>query len=384
MRQTQQYALQLGLPFDVFPMSSAPPCPLPPAAPAPASIVPPSAAAPADAYDFMFNHVSFCHSAFPQGKPGDEFRQINRRNGKFAMTITPVSIALPGEDNAIVRFGVPYGAKPRLLTAWVVTQLLDPARGGDDNLLELGPIRDFFTALGTSWSGQALQRTKDQLLRLAYTRMTMVNEGATADAVMDVSLFDATLLPPGTLRAYRDGRFADIQWPQVLGVNAKMAATFRRHAVPIPTQRLSKVAENPMATDLFLYMCYRLPFLKDDEHLPIKVLARRFGDGIAPSKFRAKFMASLRAARDAYPEADIEVTDEGLTLRRSDPAALRQAFVQVPPSMDITAAPKQRRRSVRRFLNAPQVGALPSASPFPAALAAAVAGPTHPGHQPMP
>lgn len=364
-RLDRQYAAQLSLPLDAPPAFSVPRGALGPASsPAvPAVSTPPSTPAESalphedgtsDSYDMMFNHVSFCHSAIPQGKPRDEHVAISRRNGRYAMTLTPVKIALPGDDNATVRFGVPYGAKPRLLTAWAVTQLLDPNRSDSDNLLELGPIRDFFTALGNSWSGQAIQRTKDQLLRLAYTRMTMVTEGADHDGVMDVSLFDATLLPPGTLRAYKEGRYGDIHWPQVLGVNAKVAASFRRHAVPIPTQRLRMVASNPMATDLFMYMCYRLPFLDSDEHLSMQALARRFGDGIAASKFREKFMKSLYAARDAYPEARIDVTEAGLTLYRSDPAVLRRAFLQVP-SLTVAEPSKHRRRSNRRFLNASPV-----------------------------
>lgn len=363
MRSTHQYALQLGLPLD-RPAASPRPASVPVQAPLTSTGISAYPYDPeAEAFDYMFSHVSFCHSAFPQGCPTDQFARITRRNGRFAVTIDPARIALPGEDRLEVRLGVPYGAKPRLLTVWAVTQLQDPTRRSDDNYLEVGPIRDFFTALGTSWSGQSLTRTKDQLLRLAFTRMTMVMEGTEADSVMETSLFDGSVLPPGTLRLYRDGDFKNIIWPQALKVNDTMAATFRKHSIPIPTQRLRMVADNPMATDIFLYWCYRLPFLEDDEHLTFKALAKRFGDGIPPSKFKAKFLGSLNAAKNAYPEANISIDDQnGMVLRRSDPAALRQAFIQVPSAAADQAEPKRRRRSSRRYNNVPvqRITAMPT------------------------
>lgn len=319
-----------------------------------------------EAYDYLYTHASFCHSAFPQGKPSDEHARVHRRNGRFAVTIEPTKIGLPGEEHEEVAFGVPYGTAPRLLTVWAATRIQETS----GTLLEIGPIREFFSLLGRAYSGPTLLRMKDQLLRLAFARMTMVIEGSNADGVMNTSLFDGSVLEPGTLRHYKAGDLGKIQWPQALKVTDTMAATFRRHKVPIPTQRLRMVADSAMATDLFLYFCYSLPNLKDDEQLPFRVLANRFGaEGMAASTFRAKFIPAIRQAMKAYPEANISFDEQtGLILRPSPPADLRRAyFAGADLDGDQSSAsgptpvakPKHRRRSNKRFNNLSTTDVLP-------------------------
>ena len=322
----------------------------------------PSAVAEAE-FDYLYTHASFCHSAFPQGKPTNEFARVNRRNGRFAVTIEPATIGLPGVDREEVMFGVPYGMPARLLSVWAATRIQE----SQSNMLEIGPIREFLESLGRQYSGPTSVRMKDQLFRLSFARMTMVVEESTAEGVMNTSLFDGAILEPGTLRHYKAGDLGKILWPQALKVTDTMAATFRKNRVPIPTQRLRMVADSAMATDLFLYFCYRLPNLKEAEHLPFKTLANRFGaEGMAPSTFKAKFGPAIKMAMAAYPEANITLDDvDGLILRESPHAELRKAYfagADMDASTGVLAAPekpKHRRRSSRRFQNLPTTGVIP-------------------------
>jgi hypothetical protein len=48
------------------------------------------------------------------------------------------------------------------------------------------------------------------------------------------------------------------------------------------------------------------------------------------SKFKDTFRQSIRRAIEAYPEARVDITSEGLVMRYSDPVDLRRAFVALP------------------------------------------------------
>ena len=106
----------------------------------------------------------------------------------------------------------------------------------------------------------------------------------------------------------------------------------REQAVPIATQRLKPLVDNASALDFFVWLSYRLPRIPegDDVLISWSAMCKQFGDTVYPSKFRLAYDASLRQALAAYPEANVEVTGEGLVLRRSDPAVPRRTLIALP------------------------------------------------------
>jgi hypothetical protein len=118
----------------------------------------------------------------------------------------------------------------------------------------------------------------------------------------------------------------------------------------VPTARLAEIANSAMAIDIFMYLCYRLPLIPSGESdlLTWRALIAQFGSGESPSKFHDTFQASIRSALAAYSEADVDLTEEGLVLRYSDPAELRRAFIAVPRSLPPQGKPAPA-RTRRRF-----------------------------------
>ena len=106
---------------------------------------------------------------------------------------------------------------------------------------------------------------------------------------------------------------------------------FTRHSIPIPTARLRQVAHNAMAIDILVYLCYRLPLISraESELLTWRDLMAQFGSSEFASRFKQAFSESIKRTLDAYPEANVAMTAEGLVLRHSDPAELRRAFATV-------------------------------------------------------
>jgi hypothetical protein len=115
--------------------------------------------------------------------------------------------------------------------------------------------------------------------------------------------------------------------------------------------RLREVANNAMAIDILVYLSYRLPTLSHDDSalLTWRDLMAQFGTGSAgefASKFKDTFRQSIRRAIEAYPEARVEITAEGLLMRYSDPVDLRRAFVALPG--DETKLPRRRGKGASR------------------------------------
>ena len=107
-----------------------------------------------------------------------------------------------------------------------------------------------------------------------------------------------------------------------------------------------------MAIDILVYLSYRLPTLGRDDSaiLTWRDLMAQFGTGSAgefASKFKDTFRQSIRRAIEAYPEARVEITSEGLVMRYSDPVDLIRAFVALPG--DGAKLPRQRSSTQRRF-----------------------------------
>ena len=74
----------------------------------------------------------------------------------------------------------------------------------------------------------------------------------------------------------------------------------------------------------------------------------QFGSTEFASRFKQAFSDSIRRTLDAYPEANVDITGEGLLLRHSDPAELRRAFVAIPGGRGDRLARRRAGRQGRR------------------------------------
>ena len=144
-------------------------------------------------------------------------------------------------------------------------------------------------------------------------------------------------------------------WPRLIALTHNTYDRFLNDAIPIPTVRLREVANNAMAIDILVYLSYRLPILSRDDTalLTWRDLMAQFGTGSAgefASKFKDTFRQSIRRAIEAYPEARVEITSEGLVMRYSDPVDLRRAFVALPGDATKLARRKSGSRTYLRSI----------------------------------
>lgn len=297
--------------------------------------------------DVSFLHKSFCLAGLPIRDPRS--MSYARTDSRFSLTINGQRLALPGGTQVDVN--VPWGAKSRLLLVWATTEAQSPSRRDDDRWLEIGKIKEWLGQIGVPANARNLVNAKDQLFRISFASFTMVmKDKANGDFFRSDKLIEGGVFADGDLNHYASGDFSKVRWPQGLLLTQKAFSRFRNDGIPLPTARLAQIANNAMAIDLFVFLCYRLPTVPKGETDLVKWrdLHAHFGSSGHHSKFRSDFSASISAALNAYPEAKVDLTDEGLVLHHSDPAELKKAFLvsrraggnQVP---NLTSGQRRRR-----------------------------------------
>jgi hypothetical protein len=313
-------------------------------------------------YDARFMHQMFCVAGLPLREPAT--RTFSRSTGLMGLNIAPGSITLP--DGQELEIGIPYGPKARLIVLSAISEARSPLRQEGDRWIEIGRIETWLKDIGVlrgSRSGQVMTMAKDQLIRLSLAQFSTTYRLPgrrvllSNDRIMDAGAFDEE-----ELRLYakndvpnedRRSNLSRVRWPEAIRMSEKAFKMFRADdAVPIPSSRLTQVSHSALAIDLFLFLCYTLPGIPqgDPQLVRWKDLINWFGNKRdAPSKFKETFLPALSLAMKAYPEANIsadDMTDEGLLLHYSDPAALRQAFMSVQSLPGPVREQKRRRRKI--------------------------------------
>ena len=144
-------------------------------------------------------------------------------------------------------------------------------------------------------------------------------------------LIEGGCLADGDLEAFGRGEYGKLSWPDHITLTHNAYERMAYQAVPIATQRLQSISHSATAIDFFVWLSYRLPRIPagDDILATWSSLCKQFGDRTYTSHFKQNYLDSLKLALAAYPEANVEITDEGLILRHSDPSVPRRAFVAV-------------------------------------------------------
>jgi hypothetical protein len=107
--------------------------------------------------------------------------------------------------------------------------------------------------------------------------------------------------------------------------------SLRKHPVPIEEAAIGAISNNSMALDIYCWLAYRLHSLDKATPLTWSAVKAQFGASFSQmNHFRAKFLPNLKLAMAVYPQAKVEVDDDGkgLILHPSrPPVAPKQAAI---------------------------------------------------------
>jgi hypothetical protein len=110
-------------------------------------------------------------------------------------------------------------------------------------------------------------------------------------------------------------------WQDKVRLDEGFWASLRAHPVPVREEAIKTIGARSLAIDVYVWLAYRLHALNKSTRLSWAAIHSQFGGGFrAVRHLKPVFLDALRLALAVYPEAWVEVCEEGLVLHPSPPA----------------------------------------------------------------
>jgi hypothetical protein len=270
-------------------------------------------------------------ATLPHRDPGD-VPAYGRRNGGYSLVIQPGYTFEPTEQPDIgfredyskkepVSLGYPYGTIPRLLLCWLTTEVIRKR----SPVIELGEnLSSFMTGLGLIPAGGEhgpISRLKDQLKRLFAARISCLYESQKLNgtSLRNVQVADEYIWWPPQKASTLETLKAKVV------LNDRFFQELTEHPVPLDMRVVQALKQSPMALDIYMWLTYRMSYLKRKTLIPWAALELQFGSEYKRTRaFKENFKHHLAAVRLFYPQARItEDRSKGLILYPSRPQVLK-------------------------------------------------------------
>jgi hypothetical protein len=247
--------------------------------------------------------MGFCYSGFaivhlPHRKVEDE-TVWERANGRALITLEPGLVPVAGRN---VKFGVPYGAHARMIMIYLQTQAVKQRT----REIRLGKsLNAWMRNMGISLGGNSAKRVRDQAMRISACRLTfswMDEEGGQGFERANIVSAFAT---PGTSQA----------WDEFAVLSSDFYDALIERPIPCRDVALRQLSGSSAAIDCYVWLAYRLHALRRPTLIPWPALAAQFGSAYNRMRnFRPNFEKALARAVACYPEAKVDIEDNGLRL----------------------------------------------------------------------
>lgn len=218
---------------------------------------------------------------------GNEFK---RRNGAFKLIIL-----------ADTDIGLPYGSIPRLLIAWVTTEVVRTKR----RELVLGhTLSEFMSELdliptGGRWG--SITRLREQMKRLFAATISCSYDDGRYCAIRNIQPVSRATLWWDPKTPTQASLF---QSTITLGEEFFNEAI--TNPIPISMRALKALKRSPMALDIYCWLTYRVSYLRKRASIPWAALQTQFGadyslDPQGLRNFKKAFLRELRKVNLVYP-----------------------------------------------------------------------------------
>jgi len=235
-----------------------------------------------------------------KSQPGTEFVRVN---GNLTVSFTAPSAV-----------GLPYGMIPRLLLCWMSTEAVT-SRSRE---LVLGhTLSEFLDQLQLGRRGGAqgdITRLRKQMTSLFGSTVTAIYSLPGETGIRPIPVAEEVFLWWDPLRPT-----APVFWNSTILLSEPFFRAVVERPIPVSLPVLQKLRQAPMALDLYVWLSYRLFYLKAPTTIPVELLQAQFG-GAATARareFRAQLKGNLARVVAAWPDLKAEVSQEGLLLRPS-------------------------------------------------------------------
>lgn len=260
--------------------------------------------------------IALC--GLPYRRPKDDREDVVRAYGRSSLVVQAGYLKDP-KSGDMVRQGVPYGPKARLLMLHICTMAIRQ----NSATIDVGDsMSAFIRDLGFAVTGGkrgTITQFKEQLNRLAASRIQLGlwngDQSRTINS-QPIESFDLWLPREPNQR---------ILWNSTLTLDGEFFKSLKEHALPVDIRTLRAFSHSARQIDIILWLSYRLPTVNRPYRLAWSVLAEQFGRDVKTfRRFKQDFADDLRQVQEAFPKLNIKLTENGLLMK---PSAAEQLFI---------------------------------------------------------
>jgi Plasmid encoded RepA protein len=260
-----------------------------------------------------FAYSGWAQCALPHRRiPVDQLWEVN--SDRMRLVVEPGRRPTgPDGKGAMELVGVPFGAYARLILIYLQTEAL---RTGSREIELGGSWREWMARIGVSWGGSSGKAVREQAELLSRCRLTFHLQGNGQTGLVNQSIVDRALFIETPATGTRQGRLS----LETAKLSEGFYEQLRRHPVPLEESAIRSLANNSAALDCYVWLAYRLHSLTSQRMVTWAALKSQHGQGFKKLfHFKNKFPGVLAMATAVYPDAKVEVTNEGVILKPSRP-----------------------------------------------------------------
>lgn len=249
-------------------------------------------------------------------------RDWKRTNGNFTLIVSS------GVDDKLEPYGVPYGAFPRLVLAYIITRVVQT---GERRIELASHFGTFLKEIGYTGNlrgnTRASKAVHNQLLRLLRASITFDYREGDAQRGM-LTVHDVKIAPKFALWWDYSRPDQGSLFETFIILSEDFHGSIMRAPVPLRTDILAALRKSPMALDVYMWVSYRLFTLnyagQNQVTLSYGRLQEQFGTGISKvnyRSFRRDFKVALAKVAEFWHSPDgekqllnYELHEAGLTL----------------------------------------------------------------------
>ena len=254
---------------------------------------------------FMARTMALC--SLPRSNPGNRL-QYKRRNGPFTLGM------IAGLGNKL-----PYGNLPRLILAWLCTEVV---RTQSREIVLGKSLADFMRALGVySSSGGKYTRLRNQMKRLFGCTVSMTYEDKHGDQFVS-----SLIAERGEFWWNKRKPDEPVLWDSKIYLGEAFFNEIIHHPVPLDMNTLTALKRSSLGLDLYLWLVYRTFPLRAPQRITWRQMYRQFGahpdkasDKVAVQAFRRKVLRELKKIKLAWPGLNYSTAPGLLILHPSTP-----------------------------------------------------------------
>ncbi|XJO12337.1 replication protein RepA (plasmid) [Azospirillum melinis] len=249
-----------------------------------------------------YTYSGLCLTALPHRRIPDD-QAWERVGHKMRLVVEPGRLQI---GDHLRLFGVPYGARARMILIYLITQAVRT----NSREIALGrSMRAWLEAMGVSVGGETAKAFREQAMRIAACSMKFFWETEGGASGFD----KGGVVRRGLIFDGTDDRPLPRLFDEAVILDEVFYHTARQHPVPLLDAAVRHLRDRSMSLDIYVWLAYRLHALAKPMPVSWTALHAQFGGGFKePRFFRRPFVEALTVALAAYPDARVEIAESGV------------------------------------------------------------------------